>query len=374
MGCTRLFKDNYLSSDVIAAAYVSSAQAAFPASNLYNAQRRSKVWRSDGYWKIVSGFHVIKFTSDTGDWTGTVTPAVYTSTTSFLQAVEDAFSDEDVSNNYTVSQDPTTGKIVIETDSTVFTIKWTQSVEMAATLGFSDDANDTGDTSYTADFLRIHTEEHILWDLGLSTNPQALIIIGQRNSPIKISPSAVIKLQGNENNEWSDPSFEMNIDYNEEVMFALAENGLHTEALRWWRLYIYDPENPYLYIELGSVFLGDYIQPARGAVQFPLQASYIDRSQTVFSAGGQTFSDIKQKSERFGMQFNHLTVSEKEEIDDHWDYVGTSLPFFIQLDPNLAFSTRVGKFIRFVKFENEPSSVLTTPQNWSCSMVLREEL
>ena len=53
---------------------------------------------------------------------------------------------------------------------------------------------------------------------------------------------------------------------------------------------------------------------------------------------------------------------------------GTSDPFFVQLDPNLAYSSRTSKMIRYVKFESEPDYTLETPNNFSVSMSLREEL
>jgi len=91
MGCSRILTTNYVDPDVVAESFVSSEQASFPASNIYNRQRRSKVWRSNGYWEITSANNVIIFRESIGvDLTATIAVAEYSSTTSFLTAIKTA--------------------------------------------------------------------------------------------------------------------------------------------------------------------------------------------------------------------------------------------------------------------------------------------
>lgn len=380
MGCSRIMTTNYLDPDLVSNSYVSSEQTAFPVSNLYNAQRRSKVWRSNGFWEVTTSNNTIIFNESAGvDLTATLTVDDYTSTTSFLAAVKTALDAAGVST-YTVSQDSTTKKIKIVSNGVggtgIFTIKWTDpdSAGFAALTGFDTSADDTGSLTYMADELKIHSSEWVKWDFGISTNPTSFILIGPRNSPIKISPTAVLKLQGNETNVWDDPSFETTLTYDDEVISLFNEDGFHTEALRYWRLYIEDKSNGNGYVEIGSLFLGIYFQATRGAISFPLTGNYVDRSLTSFSEGGQTFSDVRQKTEILSFEWRLLTKSEKEEIDDIFNNNGISYPFFVQLDPDLAFSSRSAKYIRFVKFDSAPVYILETANNYTCQMVLREEL
>lgn len=381
MSNCRIMTTNYVDPDIVSNSYVSSEQTAFPVSNLYNAQRRSKVWRSNGNWEVTADNNVIIFreTAAGPNLTATVAVDQYSSTTLFCAAVKAALEATGAST-YTVSQDVTTSKIKIVSDGLggdgTFKLMWTNasSAGFAAMTGFSTALDDTGSLTYVADQLKIHTSEWIKWDMGISTNPTAFLMIGARNAPIKISPSATLKLQGNETNVWDDPSYETTLTYDDAVISVFDEDGLHTEALRYWRLLIEDTDNAAGYVEIGSIFLGIFFSPTRGAVQFPFSSKYIDRSVTSYSQGGQTFSDIRQKSESFSVEWKGLTLTEKEEIDDIWDNSGTSLPFFIQLDPGLVFSSRTSKYIRFVKFESEPDVNLETPNNFSCRMSLREEL
>jgi len=383
MASTRLTTDNYLDPDVIANDYVTSEQAAFPISNAYNAQRRSKVWRSNGYWVMPNNSIFLRFKETTGggELSAFVAAAntVFTSNASFFAAIKAAMELVGGST-YTISQDTLTKKIKFESDlaggGNDFEIIWSaaSSERLGEVLGFDTDSDDTGADTYLADELRINTYERITWDLGLSTNPQAFFLIGPRNSAIKLSSSAVIKLEGNETNNWDDPTFTTTLAYDTSVIQYINANGFHTEGLRYWSLYIEDYSNPQGYLEVGSLFLGDFFEATRGRVQFPFSGSYIDRSPTVFSEGGQTFSDIREKSEAFTLDWYGLTVADKEQIDDLFTTYGTSIPFFIVLDPNEAFSSTAGYYVRYVKFESPPSYSLESPGNYACAMSLREEL
>jgi hypothetical protein len=380
MGCFLLLRDNFLSVDIISNSYASSEQAAFPAANVYNQQRRSKVWRSDGYWEIVSGDNTIVFQETIAvDLTATVAAGEYTSTTSFLAAVKTALEDVGAST-YTVTQDATTKKIRIQSNGAggggILTLRWTHanSADMAAVMGFDTASDQTGALNYLADELRIHTSEWLKWDFGISTNPQAFVLIGARNEPIKITPSSVLKLQGNETDVWTSPSYETTLTYHDQAITKFSTSGLHTSALRYWRLSIVDRDNPLGYEQIGSAFLGNYYETTRGKPSFPLNFLPIDRSETVFSEGGQTFSDIREKSEGLSVQYRLLTKQEREELNSIFDKFGTAVPFFIALDNDETFSTDANVMVRYVKFAEPIKFTLETPNNFSADVSLREEL
>jgi hypothetical protein len=375
----RLFDENFIDPDVVSNADVSSEQAAFPAMNAYNKQRRSKVYRSNGYWKVISGENTIIFRETTAvDLTATITAGEYTSTTSFLAAVKSALEVPGAST-YTVSVDTTSGKIKIASNGAggggILELIWSDpgSLDIAAMLGF-DTVDSTGALTYTADALRIHTEEWFLWDMGISSNPTGFIVVGPRNRPIKISPSATIKLQGNETNTWASPSYETTVPYDDRVFLVMDAAGLHTEALRYWRFQIIDKDNPNLYIEIGAIFLGSFYSTTRGQAQFPFGSAMVDRSSTVLSEGGQTFSDIREKTQSFDLSWTGLTLVELERLVRIFDVLGTSVPMFVAFDPDSWFSSDATYYVRYVKFASEPSYQLISPNNFSLNMNLLEQL
>lgn len=380
MAKTRILNTNYLDLDFLSSASASSENASFPDENLYNAQRRSKVWRSNGYWEITSENTSLVFRETVGvDLTATIAEGTYTSTALLLAAIKTAMEDVGAST-YTWTVDTNTLKIKVSSNGLggggILQMKWTLCDDIADLLGFDDATDDTGALTYTADLLKIHSEEWIKWDFGISSNPQAFVLIGARNAAIKISPTATIKLQGNETDIWTGPSYDQSITYDSEVMSkfkADANDGLHTEALRFWRLKIVDSDNPNGYIEIGSLFLGEFWEPTRGAIGFPFDAEYIDRSTTIFSEGGQTFTDIREKTEAFNLEWRGLTIAEKEVLDDIFDTFGVSIPFFVQIDPDNAMSTDTN-YLRYVKMEQAPRYQLLSPGNYSVSFRIREEL
>ena len=48
----RIFNENYINTDILANSDVSSENASFGIENI--SQRRSKVWRSNGYYEVTS--------------------------------------------------------------------------------------------------------------------------------------------------------------------------------------------------------------------------------------------------------------------------------------------------------------------------------
>ncbi len=107
---TRIFNNNF--SD-LATITSSSEQTAFPLTNAFNAQRRSRVWRSNGYFNITSSNNTIVFRESVGvDLTATVAIGVYTSRTAFFAAIKTALEAVGA-GTYTISEDASTLKTVI---------------------------------------------------------------------------------------------------------------------------------------------------------------------------------------------------------------------------------------------------------------------
>lgn len=370
----RIYDENFSDLATITA---SSEQTAFPLTNAFNAQRRSKVWRTNGYWQVTSSNNSIVFNEGGSDLTATIAAADYTSSTSFFAAIKTALEDVGA-GTYTVSADATNLKIVIsKTSGGTFSILWSDAGSTAADLlGYDDTSDDTGWLEYTADELKINTSEWVQWDFGVSSNPSAFALIGSRNQSIQISPSASITLYGNETNNWSSPSATLSLAYDDNAIYSSNPDGLWGDgnAYRYARLEIIDPSNANGFVQVGALFLGDMFNPTRGRVQFPFSGQYVDLSTTSFSEGGQSFSDVRPKSEVFTISWLGLTVSEKVELDALFQSFGTSRPFFVEFDSTASFFQTANDSVRYVKFQNSPSYQLVSPGNFSCSMTLREEL
>lgn len=379
MSNVRVMHENYVDPDYYVSMTYSTQKTVAPAENVLNYVRRSKVWRTDGYWEITASNKTIIFRETVGvDLTATIAESNYTSDSSFLTAIKTAL--EAVGDStYTVTRDTSTNKIKITSNGSggggVFQLICTSgSFTSASILGFSTASNLTGALTYTADTLKIHTSEWMKWDMGTSVNPKAFVLIGLRNTPIKISETATIKLQGNHTDTWSSPVYDQTLSYHSDAIAVFSTTGLHTEALRYWRLVIQDPGNLNGYIEISNLYLGDAITTTRGAVQFPLRESVIDLSQTAYSQSGVSFSDENEMTSEISFGWNFLTVTEAEVLKTMIKEVGTSKPFFVCLDPEENFSSNLETQVRFVKFTGKVNIDLTRVGIFSSDWDLREEL
>jgi len=218
------------------------------------------------------------------------------------------------------------------------------------------------------------SSEWVKWDFLSATNPDAIVIIGERNGSIQISPMATITLQGNETDVWTGPSYEQTLTWDEFAIIHASDGGLHTEGLRFWRLLIADPLNPLGYIEINKVYLGYSYSSSRGAVQFPFADRHIDTSVIKVSDGGQYYARKKQQSMGFRLVWNALTVTEKERLQSFFESLGTNSAFFVQLDKGTVFSSTENKYTRYVRFESPPIFNLSSPGNFGASMAITEVL
>ena len=375
MSCFRFFDSNYVDQTILANYSVSSEDASFPIENAFNSKRRAKVWRSDGYYVVDSTNNVLIFRETTGvDLTATIAVGSY-SETGFFAAIKTAL-DAVGASTYTVTLDSNL-KLNILSDGSggggIFELRLADVLSTSYSLLGFDAVNLSGSLDYSSDSINIHSEEWILFDLGIDSNPTAFMMIDARNSPISISPTATIKLQGNHTNVWTSPAFEQNLTYDERIISLVTDDGIANEALRYWRIMFID-QNPKGYIQVGSFYLGNHYQTTRGVAQFPFETSLVDRTETVYSEGGQTFSEIKPKTETFNTSWNALTIDEKERFELIFDQFGTGLPFFVSFDNVAAFSSASNYYLRYVKFKDEPKFSLKRPNFWTTTTVFEEQL
>jgi hypothetical protein len=377
----KLLFNNYIDNEILAYYAGSSEQASFPLLNAFNSQRRSKVWRSAGYFDVTSSNNTIVFRETAlTDLTATITVAEYTSISSMCTAIKTAL--EAVGDStYTVTNNASTGyKFQIVSNGSggggVFHLMVASGSFTAETLlGFSNAASFT-DSSLTrlSDYTTINSSEWVVFDMGLVTNPKAFVLIGPRNEPLRISPSATITLQANNADAWTAPPFELELTYADNAIYHVNTDGIGDMPYRYWRLLIEDNDNPLGFIEVGAFFLGNYFNPSRGRVQFPLSVSTIDDSDTIISEGGQAYSDIKQPTASYNLSWFGLQKADIEEFEDQFQVYGSNRPFFVVMDSDATYSSANTRRVLFAKIQGTPQWNLISPDNFELSVSLVEVL
>jgi hypothetical protein len=376
-GKFQIFHDDYLDATQSLSFSASSEQAVYPAENVRNVYRRSKVWRSEGYWLVRDGYNMIYFEDNPGvTRVCTVTPGEYT-TAGLLAAIDAGFEAAGLSN-YTVTHDASTFKFTLASalagGAVCFNIAWDAlGQDLADLLGFEAGSTLTGASSYTADEARISTGEWIKGDLGQSSIPKAFAAIGPKGQDLKISPTAVITLQMNSVDSWDAPAFEQVVPWHAKALLLADPAGLPETGLRYWRLLIEDLSNALGYTELGITYLGDLFTPTRGAARFPFRSVQVDRTVVTVSEGGHTFGDPRQQTTKLILEIDALTNAEKESLEEIFERFGLYRPFFVSLDPEAVFSSSAQVYCKYVKFSAEPEFSLDAPGVWSTKLELQEE-
>lgn len=375
MSNVRILDQSYILESNVVAYSATDEEQGFEASNLFSDVRRSRVWRAGGRFEVTAANNTIVFNDSGGTKTATISPTVKTSLGTLVISIANAMDAVSV-DDITVTADFNTYKLTISSDGGTFELLWTDAnTTAAALLGFDDSADSTGATSYEADFPTIHTGDRVVFDLGTASNPTAAVIIGLRNRPIKLTSNAVVKIEGNHTDTWNSPVYSVTIPYDPYAMVVFDDGGLFPGGLRYWSIYVSDPQNGLGYIELSNVYIGEYYAPTRGAVQFPLVDESIDYTQQQVGEGGQMVASKKQKTKRLSLDWYGLTNAEKERLEQTWEEYGLALPFFIHVDPDAAFSaTDANRYLLNVRFQNPLQRRLESPGNWSAQTDLIEEI
>ena len=373
---------DYTDTSKVTAWYYSSNESAYPANNLFDKIRRSKVWRSTGYFDLRTlTLKVIESSSDGGS--GSELTATFdsfaTALTPTLVAVKVAEALNAMPSavfDYTCTWSTTTRKFTIRANIggsyKNFKLLFSQSTAVAGILNYA--ASDTNYSSTQTSFVCIHQYEFLTWDFGTPINPDTFAAIGIYGKALKLSTNVTLKLQANTSNTWTAPAFDLTLEYGESGLAYYSETGIAPQAYRYWRLYIEDKQNINGFVELSNVTLGSSITFERGAVKFPFSQTNTDISETIQANTGQTHVNRRNVVQESGLDFNLLTIEDKEKLDDFWQEVGTNIPFFILFDCDNVMSTDLKKMLKYVKIVGSYEATLNIPKAWDASFSIREEI
>lgn len=380
MSCSALVVDQNLIDQRDAFSY-SSQQAAYPATNALDTNKRARTWRSAGYWLMETGSNtlVIRDAAGGGDLTATVAAAAYATDALFFAALKTAL--EAVSDStFTITRDATTNAIkitaVLGGAATAFQIRATAagSAALAPLLGYSIASDLTGALFYTADVVRLHTEEFLIFDFGFPVSPTVFLGFGDANRPLRLSSTATVKVQGNATDAWSSPQVDETATVTDYGVGFVDRDGIGGLACRWWKIKIQDFDNAFGHVELGAVLLGTHIALTRGSPVFPFEVSEEDLSQRQFSEAGRLVTSKRNQSRTMTLNWEGLTKAEFDEVFSVFETYGMHSAFAILLDEDAVFSSDFIRWAKLVRMSQEPRERLVSPNNWSVTWLLREDL
>lgn len=327
-----------------AGATSSTMASGFPLANAYDT-RRGKVAKFRGNFEVTSTANKI-YINDGADVTATLTAAEYTGTT---LAAHIQTQLNTVSSNWACTYSSTTYKFTISRSAGTAILKLSTTTDAAWDLiGFTA-LSDLPTSPFIADESRIHSEEWIKIDLGMIQEVGFFGFIGAITAPIGLSNGAVVKIQGNNIDVWTNPPTEVTATISGGA-FAMPD-----ASHRFWRVSIKDRENPagpsalaISYLSIASAVTFAVTNIANG-----FSISHTDPTIVSQSENGTKYFDIRPKYWNLSGEVQIVLGDERREFEQFAYDAGVSQPFFISVDPKLVTFSSHNEVTKFVYF-NEP--------------------
>ncbi|NIO84517.1 MAG: hypothetical protein GTN53_28740 [Candidatus Aminicenantes bacterium] len=146
-----------------------------------------------------------------------------------------------------------------------------------------------------------------------------------------ISATGIVKIQGS-NTDFYNIDFEDVMTKGEDIHGNKILTYLPQEKLTYhsWRIWIENEFNPYGFISMGRIWLGECFEPQVGFS--PKGEDEIqDPSMQFLSDGGQKSVLIKKKYRTLKLPFDYISPSEISEYQQFDNWVGKTKPFVILL-------------------------------------------
>ena len=220
------------------------------------------------------------------------------------------------------------------------------------TLGYTGTPY-AGALTYTADNLRIHSEERLVENLGAATNIYGIIIRGH-NFSATATVDAIFSADA-----WTTIAEHPDFTVQDDIMILEYNTPKNYQYIG---IRIKDPENSDLYVKTGRVFFGPHFQPMRSFLE---ESPYVplDPSMLLASENGQ-FSSI-QFDHYFTKAYSFIMgATDKSNFNTMFTSRGTSKDLFITEDTSSYLTTT-----DYVKFNGwQFRSILHSSSVWQLDL------
>lgn len=236
-------------------------------------------------------------------------------------------------DTFTVTFSQTTGLWTISSDGSYLSLLNNTGTDQATSilkdaLGFAN-SDRTGSLTYSGSNIAIHTKEWLLFDLTTTEEINSVVLLWPKEDGIKLSNSAVIKIQANATNVWTSPAVDQTLTIDN--TYEIASHYFTTDqSYRFWRIVIVDPANVNGYVNLGVVVLGKaevIDNPDNGFIY-----SLTDKSSVTTTDYGHEYVDEYPTMAQLELDFAILDYDSGRAIDTLYRLVGNRKPVFVAMD------------------------------------------
>jgi len=174
------------------------------------------------------------------------------------------------------------------------------------------------------------TTENLVFDLQTTEEINSVVLLWPKEDGIRLTNSAVIKVQANATNVWTSPAVDQTLTINN--IYSVASHFFSTDqSYRYWRILITDASNPWGYIELGTVWLGKSLEIDNAENGFKYRL--LDRTKTTETDFGHKYNDEYPITASLKFNYKYLDYSDIEILENAFRTNGTRKPVLVALDP-----------------------------------------
>jgi hypothetical protein len=197
--------------------------------------------------------------------------------------------------------------------------------------------------------------ENVVFDFQTSEAVDSVVLLWSKEDGIRLSDSAVIRVQANATDDWSSPSVNqiVTIDDTYEVASHFFSSD---QSYRYWRILITDAGNPFGYLELGVVWIGKSLalENAQNGFKYDL----VDRSKSSSTDYGHTYTDELPLVATLNFQYSYLDYEAVQILENAFRTNGSKKPVLVVLDPTEAVFSK-DHFLVYGKFKNSLDLIMS---------------
>lgn len=173
------------------------------------------------------------------------------------------------------------------------------------------------------------TYENVVFDLQVNQPVDSVVILWPKEDGIKLTNTAVIKVQASATNVWTSPAVDVTLTVNNDYMIA-SHYFTSLQTYRYWRVLIQDSANPWGYVEVGVVWLGASLSVPNCQNGFKVQ--YADQSVVSTTPFGHRYMDTYPQMVSVQFAFTNLEYDAIQIIDGAYRNNGGTVPTIVVLD------------------------------------------
>ncbi len=207
--------------------------------------------------------------------------------------------------------------------------------------------------------------ERVVIDLGAAAAATSIILLDHTLT----AGDSAITLEAHTSDAWGAPSFTTTLTYAADIIVKVFSS----QSFRYWRL-SFTKSSAGEPRDIGRVFLGVYYETAEQPDYDGYKDELVDLSESEDTPSGQTYTDLRDKFRIFTCDFSRISQTEIVYVRAFADYVGTSVSFFQQVDPNGSAPLNECVYVKLRKNIKPDVAGMDADLTWNFSVESKEQL